>query len=119
MTKIEVFEPALCCSTGICGVDVDQALVSFAADVDWFKQQGGVIERYNLAQQPLLFAQNAVVKAFLENSGAEGLPLVLSNGAIVLAGRYPRRAELSRWAGISNLPIATASSCCKPSSGCC
>ena len=38
MKKIEIFDPALCCSTGVCGVDVDQSLVTFAADVDWAKQ---------------------------------------------------------------------------------
>ncbi|MEI6758670.1 MAG: arsenic metallochaperone ArsD family protein, partial [Chlorobium sp.] len=30
MKKIQVFDPALCCTTGVCGVDVDQALVTFA-----------------------------------------------------------------------------------------
>ena len=53
---IEVFEPAMCCSTGVCGVDVDQALVSFSADVNWAKQNGAHIERFNLAQQPVAFA---------------------------------------------------------------
>jgi hypothetical protein len=41
MTKIQVYDPALCCSTGICGVDVDQEKVAFAADVDWLKSPGG------------------------------------------------------------------------------
>ena len=56
MTKIEVYDGAMCCSTGVCGVDVDQALVNFAADVEWAKQQGVKIERFNLGQQPLQFA---------------------------------------------------------------
>ena len=47
--KIEIFDPALCCSSGVCGVDVDEALVTFSADVDWLKQQGGAIVRYNLS----------------------------------------------------------------------
>ncbi len=38
MKTLQVFDPALCCSTGVCGVEVDQALVGFAADVDWAKQ---------------------------------------------------------------------------------
>ena len=40
MTTIQIFDPALCCSTGVCGVDADQALISFTADVDWAKQNG-------------------------------------------------------------------------------
>ena len=75
MKTIQVFDPALCCSTGVCGVDVDQALVSFSADLDWAKQNGAKIERFNLAQQPMAFADNAVVKSFLQRSGPEALPL--------------------------------------------
>jgi hypothetical protein len=76
MTHIQIFDPALCCSTGVCGVEVDQALVSFAADVDWAKQHGAHVERFNLAQQPLAFAEHPTVKAFLERSGQEALPLL-------------------------------------------
>ena len=96
MKTIQIFDPALCCSSGVCGQDVDQSLVSLAADLDWAKQQGVAIERFNLAQQPMDFAHNATVKAFLERSGAEALPLVLVDGEVALAGRYPNRAELTR-----------------------
>jgi hypothetical protein len=95
MKMIQVFDPALCCSTGVCGVDVDQQLVDFSADVDWAKQNGAQIERFNLAQQPMAFAENAVVKGFLERSGAEALPLILVDGEVALAGRYPTRTELA------------------------
>ena len=114
MKSIQVFDPALCCSTGVCGVDVDQALVTFSADVEWAKQKGAVIERFNLAQAPMAFAENAVVKGFLDRSGAEALPLILVDGEMALAGRYPRRAELARWAGVSGLAIEV-----KPAEGCC
>jgi AhpD family alkylhydroperoxidase len=99
MNTIQVFDPALCCSTGVCGVDVDQGLVSFSADLAWVKESGGRIERFNLAQQPMAFAENAVVKDFLERSGQEALPLILVNGKAVLSGRYPRRDELGAWIG--------------------
>jgi hypothetical protein len=104
MKTIQVFDPALCCSTGVCGVDVDQALVNFSADVYWAKQNGAQIERFNLAQQPLAFAENATVKGFLERSGQEALPLILVDGEVALAGRYPNRAELSRWIGVVESP---------------
>ena len=101
MKIIQVFDPALCCSTGVCGVDVDQQLVDFSADVDWAKQQGAQIERFNLAQQPTAFVDNAVVKEFLERSGAEALPLILVDGEVALAGRYSSRAELAEWLGLA------------------
>ena len=109
MSTIQIFDPALCCSSGVCGSDVDQALVNASADIDWAKQNGGQIERFNLAQQPMAFAENAVVKGFLERSGAESLPLILLNGEIALAGRYPTRTELGRWA---NTAEGGKSGCC-------
>lgn len=113
MKNIRVFDPALCCSTGVCGVDVDQALVGFSADVAWASSQGARIERFNLAQEPMAFAADPTVKGFLERSGHEALPLILVDGDIALAGRYPDRAELARWAGIAvPADTAAASSCC-------
>ncbi len=104
MSKIQVFDPALCCSTGVCGVDVDQNLVTFAADVDWAKQRGAEIQRFNLAQQPLEFANNQVVKEFLQRSGKDALPLILVDGDVALSGRYPSRDELAGWLGIEQAP---------------
>lgn len=124
MKTIQVFDPALCCSTGVCGTEVDQNLVDFSADVDWLKHSGGQIERFNLAQQPMSFAKNAVVKSFLERSGAEGLPLILLDGEIAMAGRYPTRKELARFAGVSlelsdiNISDTKAQACCSGSKCC-
>jgi hypothetical protein len=122
MKTLQIFDPAMCCNTGVCGVDADQQLVSFAADVDWAKKQGAQIERFNLAQQPMTFVDNAVVKSFLERSGQEGLPLILLDGEIALTNRYPRRAELARWLGLSILPVAAstpnATPCCGGGQSC-
>ncbi|MGO9133591.1 MAG: arsenite efflux transporter metallochaperone ArsD [Methylovirgula sp.] len=113
MKTIQVFDPALCCSTGVCGAEVDQALVSFSADADWAKQNGAHIERFNLAQQPVAFAENSTVKGFLERSGQEALPLILVDGEVALAGRYPSRAELARWVGVTEAnPEAKQGGCC-------
>lgn len=116
MKKIEVFDSALCCSTGVCGVNVDQALVDFAADVAWARPNGAHIERFNLAQQPQAFVDNATVSAFLQRSGPDALPLILVDGEVALAGRYPKRAELAMWIGI-DAPANTG--CCSGRSGCC
>lgn len=124
MTKLQVFDPAMCCSTGVCGPEVDPALVRFSADFHWLANQGIAVERYNLSQQPLEFAGNPLVKNALAQDGDTCLPLILVNGAIVSQGRYPERDELARFAGLGDpvrgvqLPVLAGGSC-TPGSGCC
>ncbi len=108
VSTCQVFDPALCCSTGGCGVEVDQALVSFSADVDWAQALGAKIERFNLAQQPMAFAENPAVKAALERNGLEALPLILLDGQVVLSGRYPTRDELVGWLGLAKGTVEQA-----------
>ena len=95
-------------------------LVDFSEDVQWLKSRGVQVERYNLAQQPMSFVQNEKAKAFLEASGAEGLPLILLGGETVMAGRYPKRAELARWFGIPLEKVGLAPThCCGGKTDCC
>ncbi|MBI2519732.1 MAG: arsenite efflux transporter metallochaperone ArsD [Bdellovibrio sp.] len=100
MVTIQIYEGALCCSSGVCGVNPDQQLISFAADIEWLKKNGAKVERFNLAQQPLAFAENPLMKKFLEDFGQEGLPVTIVKGEVVLSGQYPDRGELASWAGI-------------------
>jgi len=118
--KLEVFDPPMCCSTGVCGPNVDPALVQFASDFLWVSGQGVEAERYNLAQQPHAFAANEAVKSMLEKDGVACLPLILADGEIVGAGQYPTREELARVIGLEpegpgtsapHLPIVR-SRCC-------
>lgn len=127
MITVRVFDPAMCCSTGICGPSVDPQLVRFSADLDWLKSQGISVERFNLSQQPAAFADDVAVKAALETKGEAGLPLVKVNGEVKSIGTYPSRDELATWAGIG--APEKASGCCGPAaknessapkkSGCC
>ena len=98
---LEVFDPALCCSSGVCGPRVDPRLLKIASDLKWAAQQGVQVSRYNLAQQPAAFAANAAVKAALAAEPETCLPLVLIDGQIVQRGTYPSRAQLAAWLGLT------------------
>lgn len=123
VTTLEVFDPAMCCSTGVCGVDVDPVLVQFAADLKWVAEQGVDVKRYNLAQQPQDFAANpAVVKAM--EAGVECLPIVVVDGQIVATGTYLTRAQLAQKLKLARPEdgkprVRVGSGCCNPKSGCC
>lgn len=100
MTTVRVFDPAMCCSTGVCGPSVDPRLVRFAADLDWLKTQGVDVRRFNLAQEPAAFAGEPLVRGLLEEHGEDALPAILVGSVAVSFGRYPSRAELAAWADV-------------------
>jgi len=121
--NVQVFDKPMCCSTGICGPQVDQALVHFAGDLDWLRRQGVMVERFNLSQQPREFAAQPDVRAVLQTKGVDALPIIRVEGRIVCQGAYPSRELLASWAHVErdpkpSLPMTAADSC-QPGSGCC
>lgn len=117
MPTVRIFEPALCCNTGVCGEELDQKLVNFTADLNSVKGNGADIARFNLASDPGAFVADPLVVNFLQAAGSEGLPLTMVDGATVLTGRYPTRQELLRFAGVSEARPVTVLP--QASSGCC
>jgi hypothetical protein len=114
MPKLEVFDPALCCSTGVCGVDVDPALVQFAADLKWLEAHGVQVERHNLGQNPAAFATNARVLALLQQ-GNDRLPAVFLDGELLASGAYPDRRTLTEKLGLADVAATETPA----SGGCC
>lgn len=95
MSTIAVFDPPMCCSSGVCGAKPDPVLPRFAADLKWLQSQGIEVSRYNLAQQPQAFVEAEPVRLALQDQGEEALPLVLVEGEVAYSGRYPTRQELA------------------------
>jgi hypothetical protein len=104
MPKVEVFDPPMCCPTGVCGPSVDPALLKFAGALAWLRRQGVTIERSNLAQQPAAFDANETVKRLLTETGESALPLTLVDGRVIASGAYPTKEELAAATGV---PIRT------------
>ncbi len=107
MPLVQIFDPPMCCSTGVCGPQVDARLTQFAADLEWLKCQGVDVERYNLAHDPGPFARHEVVKDALQKKGNRCLPLILVDQEVVSEGRYPSREELVVLAGVSSTGVYT------------
>lgn len=101
MRRLVVYDPAMCCSTGVCGPEVDPLLVRFAADLKWVQAQGAEVHRYNLSQSPAAFVESDPVKRALTERGEAALPMVLADGRVMCIGRYPERDELARWAELT------------------
>lgn len=124
MSKVQIYDRAMCCSTGVCGPQVDPVLPKFSADLDWLKSQGHDVVRFNLAQDPAEFAKNATVEQLLNAEGVECLPLVFVDEQIVSRSDYPSRENLALWTKSSlnpapTLPVVTNAGGCCGDTDCC
>lgn len=100
--RVEVFDPAMCCSTGVCGPTVDPELVRFARDLAWLSHHDIEVLRHNLGQEPGAFVENASVLAELQSKGPECLPIVYVDGKQVSGTGYPKRDRLMELLGMKN-----------------
>jgi len=100
--KLEVFDPPMCCSSGVCGPKVDKKLVEFGASLAWLREQGVETRRYNPTHDPVAFVANAKVVDILNGQGTDALPLIVVDGKVVRQGSYPDRDELAVLAGLAS-----------------
>lgn len=114
MKEIRVYDPAMCCSTGICGPSVDPELVRIASDLESLKKRGLDVQRYNLSQDLDAFASNETVKALLKEHGTDILPVTFVDGEVRKVREYPSAGELDAWAGAEGLPAAVKRPSFKP-----
>ncbi len=100
MTKVEIFDPALCCPTGVCGPSVDPELTRVASSIFFIEKKGLDIKRYNLGTEPSVFVENEKVNQLLHEKGTEALPIIMVNGEVAKVGKYPTNVEFAKWFGI-------------------
>ena len=94
---IEIFDPPMCCPSGLCGPDIDPALLDINETILKVKKEfdGQVhIERYLLSQQGPKFMQQPEVKTRLETNGVDVLPLTMVDGHVVKEKEYPSYDEI-------------------------
>jgi len=118
MKKIVIYDPAMCCSTGVCGASVDKELLRVATVIESLKRKGVNIERFNLSGQPNAFVENRVISDHLKQDGPEILPITLVDGEVLKTKTYPTNKEFSEWTGITVMSKPKKGGCCG-TNGCC
>lgn len=103
MIKLEIFEPAMCCPTGLCGIEVDPELLRISTVTNTLEKSGITIGRFNLSNSPQEFIKNVVVTDFIRANGVEALPVTVMNGEIIIQGRYPKNEEFAQ---LLNIPLS-------------
>lgn len=94
MKKMFIYEPAMCCPTGLCGVSVDPELLRISTIQSNLKNNGIEVVRFNLSNSPLEFMKNVEVNKLLNEGGMDVLPITVVDGEIVKVGAYPSNEEL-------------------------
>ena len=89
MKKIEIFDPAMCCPTGLCGTNIDPELMRIAVVIETLKNE------------PQVYVSNKTVNEHLQQHGADALPITLVDGEIAVSKIYPTTKQMSEWTGIN------------------
>ena len=103
MKSMQIYEPAMCCSTGLCGVGVDPELLRISTVLNTMEKNGIKVERYNLSNSPQEFIKNKEVNNIIKTEGVEILPLAVLDGEIIITKRYPTNEEFVTYL---NVPIS-------------
>jgi len=101
MKKMIIFEPAMCCPTGVCGPSVDPELLRVSRVINRLKRNGVIVERHNLTNNPMIFVNNKVINEILNKEGVEVLPVTMVDGEIVKTKSYPTDEEFIKFLDIS------------------
>jgi hypothetical protein len=96
MKKMQIFEPAMCCPTGLCGVGVDPELLRISTVLNNLKKKGIEVDRFNLTSAPMEFVNNKAINDLLNSKGMNVLPATVVDGEIVITGRYPSNDEFCK-----------------------
>ncbi len=111
MKKLQIFEPAMCCSTGLCGVGVDPELLRISTVLDMLKKNGIVVERFNLSNAPEVFVTNNLVNSYIQSKGVDGLPIVVLDDEIIIAKRYPSNNEFIEYLNLEQGILSEQGNC--------
>ncbi len=95
--EIKVFEPPMCCSSGMCGPVPDESVVNFNALTKKIEADGHKIKRFTLNQGAADFEAETQVMAVLEDEQLKALPMTVINGRIMKKGAYPTHEEILSW----------------------
>ena len=91
---VELFDPPMCCPTGLCGPTLDQTLLDVNEMVLALQAEGVRVERYQMTSHPNAFLGNAEVMSLVRERQMEALPITVVRGRVLKFGAYPALAEV-------------------------
>lgn len=92
--EVELFDPPMCCPTGLCGPTLDQTLLDVNEMVLALKAANIGIERYQMTTHPQAFINNVEVMRLVREQQLAALPITIVNGRVIKVGAYPTLLEV-------------------------
>ncbi|WP_163468139.1 arsenite efflux transporter metallochaperone ArsD [Fusobacterium sp. IOR10] len=100
MKKMIIFDPAMCCSTGVCGPTVNEKLLRISTIINKLKNKDILIERHNLSENPKVFVDNKEINQLISKEGIKVLPITTVDGKIVKTNDYLTDEEFCKFLDI-------------------
>ena len=94
VVDVEIFDPPMCCPTGMCGPNIDQAILDLNEVVMTLESRGVSVARYQISSHPNAFLANEEVMKIIRQQQLAALPIVVMHGKIIKVGSYPTLAEI-------------------------
>lgn len=91
---VQIFDPPMCCPTGLCGPTLDQTLLDVSEMILALQAEGLGVQRYQMASAPNAFLANAEVMRLVREQQMAALPITVVRGQVVKTGAYPTLNEL-------------------------
>ncbi len=99
---VELFDPPMCCPTGLCGPTLDQALLDVNEMIVALQADGLRVERYQMTSHPHKFINNTDVMRLVREKQMAALPITIVRGRIVKIGAYPTLGEVQPYLSGAN-----------------
>src|SRR5512136_86970 len=91
---VELFDPPMCCPTGLCGPTLDQTLLDVNEMILALQADGVTVARYQMTGQPQAFLSNTEVMRRVREQQMAALPITVVRGQVVKVGAYPTLTEM-------------------------
>ena len=91
---VEIFDPPMCCPTGLCGPTLDQTLLDVSEMLLALQAAGVRVERYQMSSNPNAFLNNPEVMTLVRTRQMAALPITVVRGQVLKAGAYPTLTEV-------------------------
>ena len=91
---IELYDPPMCCPTGLCGPELDQTLLDVSEMILALQEEGIPVERYQMTSHPHKFMNNNEVMRLVREKQMAALPITAVHDKVIKAGAYPTLDEI-------------------------